>query len=198
MRCSRDTPIGLRNAGPERATVSCSRPVTERHWLAKRTSMTPNTSSRSISWPASAKASAKQKSARPAPVDREWIQPTSTGVEHRVRYGKRPRARGARRALRCDRAERNAGRRRYRRRLPACSRRVACPRARRSDDAAAPARCGLRPSSASCPALVRSGRRLGCATHRRDRSRGASAVRREARAGRVARRRRSSCRAAAA
>ena len=147
---------GLRRSTCE-APARLPRPVSARHWswrgarLVSRAASTPSTSWRWTSWQPTARASASRGSVRPAAVEREWIQPTSTVDRTSVRLRERPRARGARRALRRDRAQRNTGAGRCTCGSAASRRGMARPRARRRRRAAPAAAAICRASTWTCP-----------------------------------------------
>ena len=162
MRSSPAMPIDLRSGGLVSATGFFSPAVTAPRWRARRRVSTANTSSRSMSWRQSARASASREFASASPVEREWIQPTSTAIEHRF-----DAASGRARAARVERydaivlsetpvpVDAAVGRGTSRRR-------VACARARCRDDAAPSTLAVCRRSTSTCArSSVRPPRRRG-------------------------------------
>ena len=86
-----------------------------------------------------------------SPVEREWIQPTSTAIEHGFDLRKRPRARSARRGVRRHRAQRSAEYDPVQ-----CGSATSCPgmarpRTRRDDRTAPAAAADLLRSTWTCP-----------------------------------------------
>ncbi len=179
-RSSPDTPIGLRSAGP----VSHDRfLLASGHGAAlarEAQALTASTSWRWMSWRQSAKGISESRIRSASRVEREWIQPTSTAVEHRFDAES-----GRVRAARVERYDaivlsETPVRSIRRGSLRYSPRRVARPRARRGDDAA-PSTSAVCRNRRRLARARRSGRGVR-ADRRRHRSRAASAIRAEARA----------------